>query len=159
MHTTPVPLQPCGPLRRGEGLTLLSHTGQLLQWAGGQLAAAGSRLALPAPHVGRLSISKGTLHAHMAGEPIPRVVRSVRASLRLGPGYDSMQLDLAGECGLRLLWGFMEMAPACTGPCTLGLRSRAGQGSLRERWLLGDLHDGAVDTVQVARAAFITAGG
>ena len=77
--------------------------GQLLQWAGAQLAAAGSRMDLPAPHVGRLSLSGGTLQAHMAGEPIPRVVRGVRASLKLGRGYDSVQLDLAGECASRLL--------------------------------------------------------
>ena len=38
----------------------------------------------------------GTLHAHMAGEPMPRLVQGIDASLHLGQDYDSISLDLTG---------------------------------------------------------------
>lgn len=85
------------------GLTWALDAGQLMQWMGSKLGAAAGRLQLPTPAVGRLSISKATLHAHMAGEPIPRLVPAIDASLSLGPEYDSMHLTLSGvapvSCG------------------------------------------------------------
>ena len=67
-----------------------------MEWLGSCAAAAAARMELPAPALGRLSLSRATLHAHMAGEPIPRVARGIDASLRLGEGYDSMRLALTG---------------------------------------------------------------
>ena len=70
--------------------------GQLVEWLGSHLAAAAAAVQLPTPALGRLSLSRADLHAHMAGEPIPRVAHSIDASLHLGAGYDNMRLALTG---------------------------------------------------------------
>ena len=81
-----------------------------MEWLGGRLAAAAAKVQLPAPALGRLSLSKATLHAQMTGEPIPRIARSIDATLHLGPEYDSMSLNLSGK---QACWPECAAVTAC----------------------------------------------
>lgn len=75
---------------------IVGSRGGLGAWLATRLAPIAARLPVPAVHVETVRIRGGNLAACMAGEPIPRRVTNVDFTLRLGAGYRSLTMDVAG---------------------------------------------------------------
>lgn len=66
--------------------------------AGRAAAHVGEGLAarLPPVHLARVTLADSRLEVQVWGEPIPRLVEDIGATVRLAPGYSRFELDLEG---------------------------------------------------------------
>jgi len=67
--------------------------------------------------VREVAVADARIHAYVVGDPLPRRFADVHAALRLGRGYDTLDLDLRGAAHARDPAGM-----ACTMPCNPSAR-------------------------------------
>ena len=67
--------------------------------------SSGQRLRLevelPSIHLGRIVVVDGAASIAISGEPLPRHLHSIRGTITLGPGYDTLDISAEGEAVTR----------------------------------------------------------